>query len=216
MTRNLRSVAAAVLLAVVLGVSSSEAGEPPIDRLESLNRSLSSEAVWLADFQQEYIPAGMSLGDEAAGRVWLAWPDRALFHTGDPPVRLMGLQGRSVRLVDLGDRTCDEHQLSDREWERVPLAAVLDPRGALVHFDVTDHDGVDIVLTPKEPGGVDRVELVLGGDGLPREVLIRDPQGAVNRLTFTEWRAASEPPNGVWLPAVADDLECVTDRGAMD
>ncbi len=131
---------------------------------------------------QEYIPAGMTMGEEATGRVWLAWPDRALFHTGEPPFRLMGLQGRTVRLVDLHDETCDERTLSDREWERVPLAAVLDPRGALVHFDVVDRADNEIVLIPKEPGGVDRVEVDLGEDDLPDEVTIWDPQGAVNRL----------------------------------
>ena len=186
------------------------------DRLEALNRALSSEAAWQADFEQEYIPAGMTMGEEAQGQIWLAWPDRALFHTGEPPYRLMGLQGRTVRLVDFHDETCDEHQLSDREWERVPLAAVLDPRGALVHFSVEVHGDTGIVLIPKEPGGVDRVEVILGDDNLPAEVSVWDPQGAVNRLDFSAWKASKEPPDGAWLPAVPDGVECATDPGPLD
>lgn len=128
----------------------------------------------------------------------------------------MGLHGRTVRLVDVDDLTCDEHVLSDREWERVPLAAVLDPRGALVHFNLADHGDAGIVLTPKKAGGVDRVELILGDYGLPREVSIWDPQGAVNRLKFTDWKAVAEPPDGVWLPRPPDTVDCAADPEPLD
>ncbi|MCU0304568.1 MAG: outer-membrane lipoprotein carrier protein LolA [Thermoanaerobaculales bacterium] len=158
----------------------------------------------------------MTGGELADGRVWLAWPDRAVFHTGDPPVRLMGLLGRTVRLVDLADETCDERLLTDREWERVPLAAVLDPRGAMVQFSVAAEGASAIVLLPREPGGVDRVTLVLGDDGLPASVTIRDPQGAVNRLDFRGWRRSTEPPRGAWLPPPPKGVECVTDPGPLE
>jgi len=197
-------------------VPSSAADGTALDRLETLRRTLAGTPVWDAEFSQEYIPAGMTMGEEATGRVWLAWPDRALFHTGDPPFRLMGLEGRTVRLVDLGDRTCDERVLTDREWERVPLAAILDPRGATVHFEVGELADAGIVLVPKEAGGVDRVEVILGDGGLPAVVTIRDPQGAVNSLRFTAWRAVTEPPSGDWLPIPPEGVECVADVGPLD
>ncbi len=197
-------------------VSAAVGPDRAVDRLEALNRALSGAAAWHAEFDQEYIPVGMTTGEQAHGQVWLAWPDRALFHTGKPPFRLMGLQGRIVRLVDLPDETCDEHQLSDREWERVPLAAVLDPRGAPVHFDVTEGGDAGFVLIPKEPGGVDRVEVILGADDLPSRVSIWDPQGAVNRLEFSGWSASKAPPDGSWLPAAPAGVECATDSGPLD
>jgi hypothetical protein len=211
------AITATIGWALILGVVPIASGQDQaMERLETLSRALASEAAWQADFEQEYIPAGMTAGEEAQGQVWLAWPDRALFHTGEPPFRLMGLQGRTVRLVDLHDETCDEHQLSDREWERVPLAAVLDPRGALVHFNVKEHSDAGIVLFPKETGGVNRVEVILGKDDLPDEVLIWDPQGAVNRLDFSDWKASKEPPDGAWLPAAPEHVECATDPGPLD
>jgi hypothetical protein len=214
---RLHRVAAAIGWAVLCwAVPVAGAADSAMDRLESLRRALAHEPAWRADFTQEYTPAGMTMGEEASGRVWLAWPDRALFHTGEPPHRLMGLQGRTVRLVDLNDETCDERTLTDREWERVPLAAVLDPRGALVHFDVVERADFGIVLIPKVAGGVDRVEVELGEDDLPTEVRIWDPQGAVNRLSFTSWKAAKEPPDGAWLPAPPANVECAADPGAMD
>ena len=216
MKRSCRVAAAVAFALTAFGVSAAEGESRATDRLDALNRALSGAPAWHAEFDQEYIPVGMTMGEKAHGQVWLAWPDRALFHTGQPPFRLMGLQGRTVRLVDLPDETCDEHQLSDREWERVPLAAVLDPRGALVHFDIVEHMDIGIVLIPKEPGGVDRVEVILGEDNLPDEVSIWDPQGAVNCLEFSDWTRSKEPPDGTWLPAAPANVECSTDPGPLD
>ena len=68
------------------------------------------------------------------------------------------------------------------------MAAVLDPRGAVDRFTVLEHGDRGFVLVPREPGGVDRLEVVLGGGDLPEEVIVVDPQGATNRLRFTDWQ----------------------------
>jgi len=216
MTGRMKVAAAIVFAVTAIGFSNVQGQDRAMDRLEALNHALSDAAAWHAEFDQEYIPVGMTMGEKAHGQVWLAWPDRAIFHTGEPPFRLMGLKGRTVRLVDLADETCDEHQLSDREWERVPLAAVLDPRGALTHFDIAEGSDFGIILIPKEPGGVDRVEVILGEDDLPNEISIWDPQGAVNCLEFSGWKKSKEPPHGAWLPAAPANVECATDPGPLD
>ena len=112
----------------------------------------------------------------------------------------MGLEGRLVRLLDLEVPSCDDHQLDDDEWSRIPLAAVLDPRGAVDRFTILE-----------QPGGVDRVEVTLGDDNLPSEVVIVDPQGSTNRLRFTRWEPADGPPEYGWLPTPPAGLECVSD-----
>jgi hypothetical protein len=183
-----------------------------MEALERLGATLRTSPVWQADYTQEYVAAGMQSGDRVAGTVWVAWPDRALFETGDPVDQKMGLDGRIVRLVDLGVPSCDEHQLSNDEWERIPLAAVLDPGSALDRFTVLDHEDLGFALVPREPGGVDRVEVVLNDRGLPSEVAIVDPQGAVNRLQFGDWRPADAPARGAWLPEPPPALECIRDN----
>jgi hypothetical protein len=127
---------------------------------------------------------------------------------------MMGLDGRLVRLVDLTSPSCDEHLLGDDEWARIPLAAVLDPRGAIERFSVLERGSRGFILIPYEPGGVDRVEVSLGDDNLPAEVVVVDPQGATNRLEFTAWRPTSGPPDGGWLPQPPPGLECVSDENA--
>jgi hypothetical protein len=179
--------------------------------LAALGDALRKAEAWQADYSQEYIAAGMIAGEEVAGIVTVAWPDRALFRTGDPVTQMMGLEGREVRLVDLEVPSCDEHLLGDDEWERVPLAAVLDPAGAVAHFTVLGNGGNGFILIPREPGGVLRVEVTLDARSLPAEVRIFDPQGATNRLDFSSWTAGSAPPEGRWLPDPPSGLECVAD-----
>ena len=179
--------------------------------LEALNSALRAESSWRAEYSQEYIAAGMEAGDEVSGVVVVGWPDRALFRTVEPSGQTMGLAGRLVRLVDLQVPSCDEHRLDDDEWARVPLAAVLNPRGAVDRFTILEHGRRGFTLVPREPGGVDRVEVVLGVDDLPDEVVVIDPQGSTNRLRFGAWQPSDGPPDGVWLPQPPPGLECVSD-----
>jgi hypothetical protein len=218
-SRKLRSTVTrrALIGGLILGLVGSFSTVPaaaqgqPIDRLEALGRVLRSEPAWTASYHQEYLPVGMTLGEEVDGRVWVAWPDNALFRAGDPVNREMGLEGRRVRLLDLELSSCDDHQLSDDEWARIPLAAVLDPKTAVERFTVLGLDGDGLALVPREPGGVARVEVALAADHLPVEVVIVDPQGATNTLVFSDWEPRPTAPDPGWLPAPPPGVECLED-----
>ncbi len=202
---------AVIAVGIASGIGAQEAGMPA---LEALNSALREKPAWQAKYNQEYVAAGMAAGDEVSGVVVVAFPDRALFRAVEPPGQMMGLEGRLVRLVDLEVPSCDEHHLDDDEWARVPLAAVLDPRSAVDRFTVLDHGERGFTLVPREPGGVDRVDVVLGENNLPDEVIVVDPQGATNHLRFTSWRPVSGPPEGHWLPEPPPGLECIGDNRA--
>jgi outer membrane lipoprotein-sorting protein len=171
--------------------ASAAAGSGGMDALQQLGSALRSAPAWHGEYTQEYISAGMSSGEVLVGEVLAAWPDRALFHTGDPTTQLMGLDGRVVRLVDF---------------------SVLDPQSALDHFTVLEHSEHGFALVPREPGGVARLEVVLNDANLPQEVVVIDPQGATNRLRFTDWRSSDGPPGGSWLPDAPPGLECIGDN----
>lgn len=206
-SRVLRASLAAALVVVLCAPALAAQG--PLDVLREIAAALRSRPVLTAAYVQEYVPAGMTLGEEERGTLTLAWPDRALFVTGDPPVRLMGLDGRRVRLVDLEVSSCEDHTLSEAEWERIPLVAVLDPARAVERFTVTLTQGW-LVLVPREPEGLARVRVLTDVGGLPSEVVVEDVSGAVNRFRFTGWKAAPVPANG-WLPTPPAGLECIDD-----
>jgi hypothetical protein len=209
MNKALHMLAAIVVAAAVIPDLGAQGSG--MAAMEALKSALRTEAAWQAEYTQEYVAAGMRSGDELSGVVVVSWPDRALFRTVDPSIQMMGLEGRLIRLVDLDVPSCDEHRLDDDEWARVPLAAVLDPGGAVDRFTVLEHGERGFVLVPHEPGGVDRVEVVLGEDGMPDEVVVVDPQGATNRLQFGPWRPSDGPPDEQWLPEPPAGLECITD-----
>jgi len=207
--KSFRIVGAAV--AAFLACGPAGAREQGMSALTALGGALRGSEAWRADYTQEYIAAGMGAGEVVAGIVTVAWPDRALFLTGEPVFQMMGLEGRRVRLVDLEVPSCDEHLLDDDEWARVPLAAVLDPAGAIEHFAVLDREPSGFTLVPREPAGVDRVEVTLDESSLPLEVLIVDPQGATNRLQFGQWTATDPPTEGEWSPSPPSGVECIAD-----
>jgi len=179
--------------------------------LERISEAVRSRPAWKVSYVQEYVPAGMTAGETVSGTLVLAWPDRALFTEGEPPVRSMGLEGRKVRLVDLEARSCDDHVLTDREWTRIPLVAMLDPAKALDRFSLAVSEDA-LVLVPREPGSIARTTVRPGPDGLPSEVTVEDVSGAINRFRFSGWRPASGLPEG-WLPEPPEGVTCVSDDG---
>jgi hypothetical protein len=206
---NRYAVFVAVGVLVALAVFPAKAQLSAMVALEALGTALKSAPAWQADYRQEYIPAGMTSGEILTGQVEIAWPHHALFITGDPVIQKMGLERRTVRLIDLEMGSCDQHLLDDEEWSRIPLAAVLDPLTALDHFTVLEHGERGFELVPREAAGVDRVEVLLGGDNLPIEVVIVDPQGATNRLQFEAWQPADQPVSS-WLPDPPPGVDCVS------
>lgn len=203
-----RMLTAAVLVAAAATTIGAD-DDPAIERLTALGEAMRSQPVLSSEYVQVNLPAGMSLGDEVRGRVWVSWPDRALFVWGDPEVGQMGLDGRRTRVLDRETGTCDDHHLTEEEWQQVPLAAVLEPAAAMDRFVVIarDHGGFDLI--PRESGGVDRIEVELDGESFPTRLVITNPQGGTNTFEFGGWKVADAPRQG-WLPDPPRGVECQT------
>jgi len=187
------------------------ADDAGVARLEALGEAMRRHEAWTAEYRQEYVAPGMSAGEEQSGEVWAAWPLRALFVARDPEARALGLDGRRVRLVDFEVGSCDDHQLTDEEWQRVPLAALLDPRGTSAQFSVEVAPGGEIVLEPRSPGGVMRVEVSLDATHLPVLFVVVDAQGAVNRVRFSGWSPSPSPAS--WVPEPPPGVVCTDTEG---
>jgi hypothetical protein len=215
--RASRTILSSALLAALLMLAGGVAGQDRgLDRLEALGRTLRSQPLWQTTYDQVYLAAESRLPDEASGQVWVAWPDHALFRYTEPTGRAMGLDGRTVRLLDLATPSCDDHLLNDVEWAKIPLAAVLDPQAAVDHFAIVEKGERGVVLIPRDEGGIARVELTLGDDHMPIEVVVIDPLGATNTLVFGSWNPAKKVPGGAWLPEPPKGLDCVADPGTEE
>ncbi len=201
----------ALILSAGSTIATAQSADPALDRLQNLGTMLKTRGVWTADYSQEYIPSGMTIGEIVEGEVWVSWPDHALFASGEPVLRWMGLSGLDVRLLDLENQTCDDHFLTVEEWERIPLVAILEPGRATDRFRVEATGERGLSLTPREPAGVDKVTIEIGDDGLPRTVVVHDPQGATSSFDFKDWQPAEAPPEGNWLPAPPEGIDCVSD-----
>ena len=68
----------------VAGASAVAAQEAGMVALEALNSALRAEPAWRADYDQEYVAAGMGAGEKVSGVVAVGWPDR------DEVARLLG------------------------------------------------------------------------------------------------------------------------------
>jgi hypothetical protein len=204
-----------VVFALILGAGSSivtaQSADPALERLQNLGTVLKTRAVWTAAYSQEYIPSGMTIGEIVEGQVWVSWPDHALFASGEPVQRWMGLSGLDVRLLDLENQTCDDHFLTVKEWERIPLVAVLEPRKAIDRFRVEATGYSGLSLTPREPAGVDKVTIEIGDDGMPLKIVVHDPQGATSSFDFNDWHPPKTPPVGNCLPAPPQAIDCISD-----
>ena len=199
-------LAVAGVLGVLVAVCSAVADDDSLGKLVALRAALQAEAVWQVPFTQEYVPAGFSEGDRVTGQLWLQWPDRMLFVSGEPPVQWLGLHGRQVRLLDLDAETCEDHRLSDQEWERIPLVAVLDPQRAVELFSITAGADGEIVLLPSGRSDLERLQLAVAENGLPLELVVHDGQGSVNRFLFEGWEAAESSVE--WIPQPPDGVAC--------
>jgi hypothetical protein len=182
------------------------AADDPMATLVELREALQAETAWVVEFDQEYIPAGFDDGDRVTGRLWLAWPDRMLFVSGDPPVQWLGLEGRWTRLIDLDAGTCEDHRLTDEEWERIPLVVVLDPQRAVELFTITSSPDGAVVLLPAQRSDLERVQLRVDAAGLPLELEVHDGQGSINRFDFGTWSPASS--DVAWIPEPPEDVSC--------
>jgi len=200
-----RSRAELALLATLALAAAPSAAGGGLERLQRLADTFRTRPAWHARYEQRYVPAGFAEGETARGEVWVGWPDRALWATGEPPVRWLGAAGRRVRLVDLEVGSCEERTLGAAEWARLPLTAVVDPGRAVERFTILEEGGT-VVLVPRTPGDIARVELVVGGDGLPAVVTLHDAAGAVNRIRFLGWAPVAPPAS--WLPEPPPGVRC--------
>lgn len=192
-----------LLLAVALAA-------PPVADLEAVAAALRASPAWEATFTQRYVPAGFTRGTEESGTLLLRPPDRVRFEYSK---RVFAVRDTVARLVDLEAGTCEAVRLAQDTLDRLPLAAVLDPGAARSAFQIEAVDRT-LILTPRRPTeGLSSIEVRLGGDNLPAEVVVHDTTGDRNEFRFQRWRRRSVPPDNAFSPSLPGELPCIPEDG---
>jgi outer membrane lipoprotein-sorting protein len=179
----------------------------PVD-LDAVVKKLASVKAWQASFTQEYVPAGFESGSKDTGSVTVVAPAQLRFDYTGEGTRVFAVDHGTVRMVDQGNGTCDAIRLDQGAWQRLPLAALLDP-GAATHAFVVVGSGATLTLTPRAPTPeLTRLVVEVNNDHTVRAIDVFDDSDNRNRFVFGPWRPVSLPVAGFFQPALAGATPC--------
>lgn len=185
------------------------AAEVPL--LQALATALQKAPAWQATFTQAFSPAGFSASTEEKGVVTFSHPSRVRFDYTSAPHRVFALDGSQARMLDEATGSCQAWSLGEGAWAALPLAALTDP-GALRQLFSLQQRQSRLVLQPHKPMiEVARLEVAVGSNGLPEEVVVEDAQGNRNRFRFTGWRQLETLPSGFFAPAPPGGQTCASE-----
>jgi Outer membrane lipoprotein carrier protein LolA len=182
---------------------------PATAELDGLLATLRAAPAWQAHFVQRYVPSGFKEGNRDEGEVVLVAPSSLRFDYSGKDPRAFAVDGTVARLVDDVAGTCDAVRLDSATWDRLPLAALLDPGAARAAF-VVSREGNALRLVPRSPGP-ELSQLVIGAgtDHLPAEVVATDGNGNRNEFSFTGWRKVEPPAPAFFRPALPGAKPCL-------
>lgn len=182
---------------------------PPPVSLAAVAAALAGSPAWQAEFDQEYLPAGFDQGNREHGTVVIAPPARIRFDYGGPAPRVFALDGNLARSVDPSAGTCDAVRIDQGAWERLPLAALLDPASAERSFQISS-SGATLHLTPREPSPeLVAIDVRVDASHFVTAVEVVDQDGNKNRFGFRRWRKATLPAQAFFRPALAGSPPCL-------
>ncbi len=192
------------MLALLLAFA---AAPPPLD-LASLAAALEASPAWRVEFVQHYLPAGFASGTREGGTLLLVPPARLRFDYRGATPRVFAVDGSVARLVDEHAGTCDAVAIDRGAWERLPLAALLDPAAARQAFLVEERPG-ELRLVPRHATQDVAEILVTGTPGLPpTRLVIVDPAGNRNEFVFSHWTRTRTPQDDAFRPHLPGAPPC--------
>ncbi len=177
--------------------------------LEDLAAKLQQKPAWEAEFVQTFVPAGLSKGTEEKGRVWFAHPSRVRFEYTGKPRRVFAVDGAIARMVDFDAGTCHASHLPEETWASLPLAGLSDPGAVRSLFQVEEGPATITLVPRQESQELARVEVKLGSDGLPHQVVVEDGSGNRNVFRFSQWRTLLRLEASVFSPGLPGQAPCL-------
>lgn len=206
---------ALALLALAPAAPAAEVAETPRadesaawESLDALRRGLEG-ATLVADFEQEFLPAGFSDGEIESGRIAISLPECLRWDYGEPFPKSYLLCGAQAYTWNPGEPAGRRFIVSADEEPgldllRLRVAAL---RSRYRASRAAESDGaIRVRLEPTDAAAIRDAELLLDpAGGRLRELSYRDSEGNRTRFRFAAYREESapdlfEPPPGLrWL-----------------
>lgn len=211
MTTRQASGRSLALLALLAPLAAPAAGADGWAVLSELRRRLEA-APQVAEFRQEFLPAGFSSGDSESGRLTLALPGCLRWDYDEPFAKSYLLCDENVWTWNAGESSGRSFTVDPAEERGLELLrlGVEELRARYAAELAAGPDGASSVrLEPLEGAAGEIVEatlVVAPGGGPLRELSYRDVEGNTTRFAFSGHRALAadaaelRPPAGIhWI-----------------
>lgn len=151
-------------------------------------------------FVQTYAPAGFAETAPETGKLVLQSPDRVRFDYDGPEGKVFTFDGTSGRQYVAADRQLVVRKLAPGDRERLPIVFLESAEALLARYAAAetpaDNGLVEVVLTPKKPGGVKSVSLLtLAATGEVKRLVLVDNAGNRTTFTFTQKISGAKRPD---------------------
>jgi len=169
-----------------------------------------------ANFTQRYSYLAMGRTDESKGKVEVKKPGLFRWDYESPVKRTLFLEGKQLSIWLPDDQTVQRNQNFGGDqlssaltflWGKGDLLAEFEPK-AIAHPDgLPEGDALEL-LPKKQLAGIERLVFVVAKDGQVLASVVKNPQGDLNQLVFSESKVDRglpdslfhfEPPKGAYV-----------------
>ncbi|HQQ77499.1 MAG TPA: outer membrane lipoprotein carrier protein LolA [Thermoanaerobaculia bacterium] len=160
----------------------------PAGTLSKIRAAYATPGSVACTFVQTYAPAGFAETAPETGKLVLQAPDRVRFDYDGPEGKVFTFDGTAGRQYVAADRQLVVRKLAPADRERLPIVFLESTEALLARYDAAETPAenglVEIVLSPKKPGGLRSVSLLAAAaSGEVKRLVLVDNAG--NRTTFT-------------------------------
>ena len=210
------SAAPAALAALALFTFEAESSSSSSVILAKIRAAYGTPGSVACTFVQTYAPAGFAETAPETGKLVLQAPDRVRFDYDGPEGKVFTFDGTAGRQYVAADRQLVVKKLAPGDRERLPIVFLESTEALLARYDATETPAenglVEIVLTPKKPGGLKSVSLLtLAPTGEVKRLVLVDNAGNRTTFTFTQKIPGAKRPDSDFALSPPEGTKILTE-----
>ncbi|MBK9062161.1 MAG: outer membrane lipoprotein carrier protein LolA [Acidobacteria bacterium] len=215
-THGGRSAALAALAALALFTFEAESSSSSSATLAKIRAAYGTPGSVSCTFVQTYAPAGFAETAPETGKLVLQAPDRVRFDYDGPEGKVFTFDGTAGRQYVAADRQLVVRKLAPGDRERLPIVFLESAEALLARYVAAetpvDSGLVEVVLTPKKPGGPKSISLLaLAATGEVKRLVLLDNAGNRTTFTFTQKIPGAKRPDSDFALSPPEGTKILTE-----